>query len=699
MVDRPANGGQMSLVVDDLEIVAAAPARPVERRFRPDVQGLRAIAVLLVVLYHAHVPGVTGGFVGVDVFFVISGFLITGQLDRELQRRGRISFLGFYGRRARRLLPPAAFVVVVTVLAARLWEPASQVRSLIRDVFFTAVYGVNVHFAGQGVLYSHASETPSALQHFWSLAVEEQFYLGWPLLLVVFGLLARRRRRVFTVGVLAAIVLASLAASVLVTRSNPAMAYFSLQTRAWELGLGALVALASTRLLALPTRTAAVLSWLGLIGIIASGLWYDDSTPYPGSAAALPVVSTAVLIAAGCVGVPVGAERLLARRVPQLVGKHSYSWYLWHWPMLILLPMAADEVAFSWHLNLEVLALAFWAAVLTYFLENAAHRSTVHIGAWVPGGLALSALTVVVALALGATLLPSVGTGAAAAAPVLSRPDDAHIASVLQSSLATTHAPRNLTPRVDLATQDLPRSTKDGCHRDLLSTVASPCVYGSSAPGAPVAVLLGDSHAQQWLGALLPAVQAKGWKLLEWTKAACPISGLDLWNSDLKRTYPECTSWQAKVLPQITALHPDLVIASQSDAVPWTAITNDVWAAKTIQTLKATGAKNVVYLADTPQTAVNPVDCLERHLSDVATCSYPRAEAFQGFDGFGTRRGVLAHDLRAAGFTWVDTLPWFCAETRCPAVVGNLTVRRDQGHVTNTYARWLAPALTPLFES
>jgi hypothetical protein len=232
-----------------------------------------------------------------------------------------------------------------------------------------------------------------------------------------------------------------------------------------------------------------------------------------------------------------------------------------------------------------------------------------------------------------------------------------------------------------------------------MSTVATPCVYGSTLPGAPVAVLVGDSHAQQWLGALLPGVQTKGWKLVEWTKAACPVADILVWNNDLKRTYPECSTWRAKVMPQIAALHPDLVIASQSDAVPWTAVTNNEWAARTIQALKATGAKKVVYLADTPQTTVNPVDCLEQHLSDVAACSYPRAEAFQGFDGFGTRRGVLAHALQAAGFTWVDTLPWFCTETRCPAVVGNLTVRRDQGHVTNTYARWLAPALTPLFES
>ena len=668
----------MSLLLDDLETTAAAPARRVERRFRPDIQGMRAVAVLLVVLYHAHVPGIRAGYVGVDVFFVISGFLITGQLDRELSRRGRLSLLGFYGRRARRLLPSAAVVITATLVAARVWAPASQVRSLVRDVFWSAAYAVNYHLASQGVQYSNATQPPSPVQHFWSLAVEEQFYLVWPLLLLVSAFIARRERRAFTAGVLTALVGLSFAASVLVTPHDTATAYFSLQTRAWELGLGALVALGARHLLRLPVRVAAWLSWAGLVGIVVSATWYDDSTRYPGYAAALPVASAALLIAAGSAGLPLGAERLLARRPAQIIGKHSYTWYLWHWPMLILLPLAADNGPFSWTLNLEIVALAFWASVLTYFLENAAHRSAMRVAGWVPSGLALSGTMVVVAVAVGATLLPTVGTGAAATTPALRTADDAHIAAVLKESLITTEAPRNLTPRVDLAKQDLPRSTRDGCHRDLLSTTATPCSYGSTSPTAPVAVLIGDSHAQQWLGALLPTVQARGWRLLEWTKAACPVADVTVWNNDLKRLYPECDTWRAAVLPQIQALHPDLVIASQSDAVPWTSVSNSAWADKTVSALRSFDAHRVVYLADTPQTAVNPADCLERHLSDVSVCSYARDDAFQGFDGFGARRGVLAERLRAAGFTWVDTLPWFCTDTRCPAVVGNLLVRRDQ---------------------
>jgi peptidoglycan/LPS O-acetylase OafA/YrhL len=584
------------------------------------------------VLYHAHVPGITGGYVGVDVFFVISGFLITGQLERELDCNGRISFLHFYGRRARRLLPPAALVVVVTILCARLWSTTAQIRALVKDVFYTAGYGLNVHLAHDGVQYQNASAPPSPLQHFWSLAVEEQFYAVWPVLLAVCAVIARRRRAGFTTVVLVALTAGSLFASVVITRSDTATAYFSLQTRAWELGCGALVALASTRLARLSPVLAAGMSWLGLAAILAAGLVYDDTTAYPGSAAALPVLGAAVLIAAGCAGRAAGAERVLAGRIPQLLGRHSYSWYLWHWPMLILLPQAVGASSFSWLMNLEIVVLALWAAILTYFLENAAHRSALQLGAWVPSGFALSGAMVVAALAVGATLLPAIGTGAAQAAPALLAPDTARIQTILADALTTTEAPRNLTPRLDAAVQDEPASSADGCHRDLLSTQTAPCVYGSNAPGAPVAVLLGDSHAQQWLGGLLPSVRKNGWRLQEWTKAACPVANVLVWNDDLKRTYPECSRWRTTVLQKIVALHPALIIASQSDAVVWTSMTNHAWADKTAEALRTLAGQGtrIVYLADTPQTTDDPLACLERHLSDVRACSYASTAAFQG---------------------------------------------------------------------
>jgi hypothetical protein len=305
---------------------------------------------------------------------------------------------------------------------------------------------------------------------------------------------------------------------------------------------------------------------------------------------------------------------------------------------------------------------------------------------------------VVAALAVGATLLPAIGTGAALAAPALLAPDTERIQTILTDALTTTEAPRNLTPRLDAAVKDKPASTADGCHRDLLSTKTAPCVYGSTAAGAPVAVLLGDSHAQQWLGGLLPSLRRNGWQLQEWTKAACPVADVLVWNDDLKRTYPECSTWRTAVLKKISALHPALIIASQSDAVVWTSMTNRVWADKTAATLRTLAGQGtrIVYLADTPQTTDDPLACLERHLSDVRACSYAATAAFQGFAGFPDRRLVLRDALEAAGIKWVDTLPWFCTRDRCPAVVGNLTVRRDTGHMTNTYATWLAPALAPI---
>ena len=306
--------------------------------FRPDVEGLRAVAVGLVVLYHAGLSRLSGGFVGVDVFFVISGFLITSLLIRELERTGRISLSRFYARRAKRLLPAAATVLLVTTALTALVLPEIRWRDTGGDIVSAALYVVNWRLAGRSVDYLAEGTAPSPVQHFWSLAVEEQYYLVWPLLLILVTWWARRRGRSMGASLsigLALVAIPSLLWSVYQTSYQPASAFFLTTTRMWELAIGGGVAIAATRLARMPRPAALLLGWIGLAAVAVAGVIFSTSTPWPGYAAALPTLGAAAVIAAGFAAGGAGPVMLLGTRPFLWVGALSYSLYLWHWPLLV----------------------------------------------------------------------------------------------------------------------------------------------------------------------------------------------------------------------------------------------------------------------------------------------------------------------------------------------------------------------------
>jgi peptidoglycan/LPS O-acetylase OafA/YrhL len=676
---------------------AVKPADPpaIPRTFRPDIQGLRAVAVTLVVLYHAHVPAITGGFVGVDVFFVISGFLITRQLVREVTRTGRVSLVRFYGRRMRRLLPPAAIVVVFALLLARISLPLSSVRSLAHDVYYSAFYGINYHFAAEGVQYGGSTVPPSPLQHFWSLAVEEQFYVVWPLLIIACVVIGRRRgSRTLMLASIVVISAVTLFLSIVITPRNQPMAYFSIHTRAWELGLGALVALTADSWARVPARVAAPVAWIGLVMLFASAFIYDDATPYPGSAAIVPVVGSALVIAAGVNHSAGGVESVLGRAVPQYIGKMSYSWYLWHWPMLILLPAWAGRT-FGWGMNLEICALAFWMAVLSYFVENAALRSSWSLRRWVPTGVSISGSTVIVAVVVAITLPTLVGTGFGTTTS-LSSDNIAPLQVELTSAVIVKNVPRNLTPTLESAAKDFPEHNGD-CFSALTMTRVLTCTFGDPN-GTRTAVLYGDSHAQQWLGPLDIDAKKAGVKLILVAKAACPVADLPVHNEDLKREYTECGTWRDAAMSYVKQLKPDIIVSSQSEEVPFTRYSDLRLARATVQTLKdiSTATTKVVFIGDTPHPGTDAIACLGKHLTNASACSYPRKKSYIDFP---TRHGVVNHAIQQAGIGLIDPLSFFCTVTSCPAVVGNLLVRRDLGHITSSYALHLAPLLAPIFKA
>ncbi|GIE96626.1 acyltransferase family protein [Paractinoplanes rishiriensis] len=339
-------------------------------RFRPDVEGLRAVAVAVVVLFHAGVPGIGGGYIGVDVFFVISGFLITTLMLREVHETGNLSLLRFYARRARRILPASTVVLIAVTLAGYHWLGFLRGDEIASDARWAALFAANFNFAQQGVDYLTSQAAPSPLQHFWSLAVEEQFYFVWPALLALLIWLGLRHATPVVLGLAVA---ASLGFSIWQTGTT--WSYFSPATRAWELGAGCLLALAAGRLTRIPPRIAAAMAGVGLAGIVVAALSFDSTTPFPGYAAALPIVAT-VLVLAG------RGDALLAVRPMQWLGRISYSLYLWHWPVLIVAEQAYGPLsgpARFWLVLLSVVLAAITYACIENPVRHSRHLRRSHL--------------------------------------------------------------------------------------------------------------------------------------------------------------------------------------------------------------------------------------------------------------------------------------------------------------------------------
>jgi peptidoglycan/LPS O-acetylase OafA/YrhL len=580
-------------------------------------------------------------------------------------------------------------------VATRVWMSVFQIKGVTTDAIWSTFYAINYRLAEQGIDYQQATAPPSPLQHMWSLAVEEQFYVVWPVLITLCVLVARRKPLMsMLVSVLVLVTVVSFYFSVTDTVTHPPMAYFSIHTRAWELGVGALVYLAAAKLTRLPAPVAATASWVGVIGIVGSALYYSDDTAFPGSAAALPVLATALVIAAGCRESRRGAETLLNRRPMQALGKVSYSWYLWHWPLVILVPLFAGY-PFGWPLKMEVMVLALWIAVLTYYLVEApTQRAKIKRPTWLGVG-AVSAAAVVAASTIVVITLPAlVGSGKAVTSLRLNAPDTKALEFALAAGLTVEKAPSNLTPAIAAVNEDQPISSKNGCHANFPVVEQGACVFGDPK-GKHTLALIGDSHAQQWLPAFDKVAKAKHWKIVSWTKAACPIATISLYSPVLSRTFTECDQWRDKTLAKVKAARPDLVVMSGSDLVPGDQVSNQQWADATVTTvnrIRSNGTR-VAFIMDTPVPSGNVPDCVARNLNSVSRCNHTRQNSYR----FTGRHEQVKSSLAQAKVTTIEPLDMFCTKTACPVVVGNMLTYRDEAHIATPYARWLAPMVTPLF--
>ena len=655
--------------------------------------------MLAVIAFHS--GAVRGGFVGVDVFFVISGFLITRLLWAELGETGRIDLIRFYAARARRLLPAAGVVLVITAVAATVLLPAVQARTVLDDGLASALFVGNYRLAITGTDYlGHL--TPSPFQHYWSLGVEEQFYLLWPALLLGAAALLGRTRGAAALALLT-VSAASLWLALAWTHTRPAWAFFSLPTRAWELAAGALMALTATAWRRLPPGFAAV-SGFGGLGLIGwSCVHLDQHTPYPGTAALAPVAGAALVVAAGCATPRRAAGRWLSTPVMRATGRLSYSWYLWHWPVLLLAPAAVGH-PLGWAGRVGAVAASLVLAVLTVrYVERPARyapslrRSSTRSLAL---GSAVTAVAVSAALLLPIVVPAPVGRGAPATA-AFTHPDDralpggpaaADLATIRAAVAASTRrreVPSDLSPPLDSAAADKPAAFVDGCVRSWLDVGVPPCESADTTSPTTVA-LVGDSHAAMWEPALEPVARERNWRLITMAKVTCPLQNLPIRSPYLGRGYAECVQWREQVRRRLAAERPQVVVLGTSrrygadfaftsyDRAWLTTLTELVTDLRRI-----TGAR-VVVLGPVPDPhTVVPV-CVSDDLTDATACAPRRAEALNA-DGMAAESAAT----RRGGGRYVDVSAWFCTAEVCPVIVGSNLVFRDDNHLTTVYARTL----------
>jgi len=655
--------------------------------FRPDIEGLRAIAIGAVLLFHAGVSGAAGGFIGVDVFFVISGFLITGLLVREWNSNGRIDLVVFYARRFRRLLPAALLAIVATVVASYFILSELRFPGVAGDGAAAALYVSNIRFASNAIDYLGAETAPSPLLHFWSLGVEEQFYLFWPLIIFLSLRLLKLARLWLVVSIM---VVASFALALVWTDTAAPSAFFSLPTRAWQLGVGALIAIGVLRL---PERApgwlATASTWLGLALIGIGVVTINADTPYPGTAALIPVVGTALAII-GMSHTPGLPARLLSTRFPRWVGRISYSLYLWHWPILVLVPLALGIESVAFNLGLVVVAaLIAWASTERY-------EGPIRHGTLLPMRPSRSVVTSVgasVLVAAGALLLGSAVQGDRWTPGQV---DEAVVRSIeLPEPVRSGSVPEDLVPPLAGAYWDLPDGYDDGCHLEFTDVVAPECVYGDPEADTTV-MLLGDSHAQQWLPAAQALADDRGWRLRAITKSACPLVEGTVWNSVLKRAYRECDEWREAALELIGSESPELVLLAAdsryqlmgADGNRLEGDHDGAWEAALTASLERIGElAPAIVIADTPRVGYDPAECLATS-AGIEECEVERSRMVDE-----AYRRLEASAAAEAGAGLISATEWLCSEQDCPLIRGSNLTYRDSHHLTATFADRLSERL------
>ena len=653
-------------------------------RYRPDVDGLRAAAVAGVLFFHAGVPLISGGFAGVDIFFVISGYLITSLLFLELDRTGRIDFVNFWARRTRRILPSALLVVVATVAGAYVLTSSLAFYYTARDAIYAALYVINWQQLAASLDYFN-EEGGGLFLHYWSLAVEEQFYL---FLTLVFALALGSWRFIsrkgpwtsghVAVALLAVLGILSFIANIVLAPEAQPVAFFGTHARIWELCLGSGVALLERRGWRPRTELRSAMAWLGVAAIAFTFLAYDaEKIAYPGIYAVLPTLGAALLILAGVnasdMGLPIPL-RLGAALIPVAIGKLSYALYLWHWPVFELY-----QTYFGSWTKLDR-AIALGATLLLSIASHVLVENPIRFSK-------------------GLSARPLQGLGAALAVTLL--------IVVSAESLGREAGRRNivLPNGVAFAPKQVKRDRaspyRDDCHVGLRATNYASCIYAKR--NSPHRLfLIGDSHALQWFPAVEGFAEKYDLALYSRTKSDCMVAEVSVFSRRLGRIYHECDQWRARVLEEIERIRPEMVIIGLSSTrqAPVRPGTSDQWTGaerlavfaeverKMIKRIAATGAQ-LVMIADTPTLPADPLDCLVESGGSTWRCRWPEQETLPR-NGF---PWSFKPDKPPPGVTVIDFSDQLCWNGYCYAANETHVIMRDTHHVTAAFSATLSDVL------
>ena len=629
-----------------------------EHGFRADIEGLRGLSVVAVVLFHAFPVYVPGGFIGVDVFFVISGYLITRLLIGELDASGSVDLARFWGRRIRRILP-AATVVLISTAALALLFPALDTRALSREILSAALFFNNFRQIGNATDYLGAEHADNPLLHYWSLSVEEQFYLVWPLVLagawIAIGRLRGLRRTSVLLIVIGTLWLGSLLYSAHLAQSAPLWAFFDPFSRAWQLLTGALVALGAARWGGMRGRSASAIGVVSLVMLVACFFAISGGVPYPGFVAAVPTLAAAMLIAANA-GPGTAAGALLGAAPMRFAGQVSFSWYLWHWPLIVFGRLAWGDAPV---VAAAMIVLSFALAALTFrFVEQPVRNGR------------LSVRPLAATYALGGVLVAAGGASSAAMRHLA--PDGVHLGGGVYASARALR-------------RDRPVIYDDGCLLRFADVESPPCIYGAP-DGARTVVLFGDSHAGNWFVPLEAAARQEGWRLLVRINASCrPVDAAQtVDDGGRQRAYHECADWRAQVLDEIARLKPDLVVVGGSPhALP-------LGAELGVLTRLADAAPTIA-MRDTPWLPENPVACL-RKTQDPARCVWPAMRSANNYPR--TPDAEMPPRVRV-----LDLVENVCPAAQCHAVLDGRVVMFDSNHFTASFAATLSGAFRKLLKS
>jgi peptidoglycan/LPS O-acetylase OafA/YrhL len=687
--------------------------------YRSDVQGLRAVAVLLVILDHYSLLGCTYGYVGVDVFFVISGFVIAGVLFREIEGTGKLSLLTFYARRARRILPASTLTLIATVGATVVLFGQIGSFDVSHDAVAAALFTANFHFASQGVNYFSTGLPPSPLLHFWSLAVEEQFYFVIPSLLLAVTFLTRHKRRVAVI-VVGLIVAGSYAWSIIGTHQNYQTAYYSIATRAWELGIGVVIAGVIHRAERIWAWLATVGTWLGAAMIVASAWWLNSKFDYPGSIAAIPVVGAALIILGGAAQPRFGVSRALSLRPAVFMGDLSYSLYLWHFPFIAL---AARYWGVTPDLTsrLVLLAIAIVVSFLSFKLLENPIRTSAFLKRAPWRSLGVGAVSVILALVI--SVLPTATLAAHSAVrvngnPALNKLQTQILAATKLSNFPSASDPP-LAPSLSSDSFSIP-SLVANCTPSLTQIQIPKCSYGD-VTSSKVVVLYGNSQAQMWAPALNKIALHDHFRLVPLAKPACGVFIQPGYVDPTGRISNICERFVTWSIQRMIALHPaTIVIAAtlgnllkpgadpnQLDAnnrlpasslVPPTTAETVLGFTKLVTALAPAHAK-IVLIGNIPVPLTGgkypgrttPNGCLLENLHNIQRCSLAAPSVATSQNRFKLRQAALA-----ANVPLIDVNALLCAHAICPAVVNRILVHYDTLHLSREYAEYVSFGLRGL---